>query len=101
MVVLTADPRSSEQARATFGASEQIELRVGVGHAAAVDDSFEVEGATVVVIDLDASLAEEMQALRAPDGAHRRLAAGRRRHPGLRRERGARAWCRCGSPTSW
>src|SRR6266849_1593361 len=63
VVVLTADAAFEEQARLTFGASEQIELRVVSGSLAAIDEGFEVEGATVVVIDLNASQPEEMQAL--------------------------------------
>src|SRR6266545_5423302 len=63
VVVLTADAGFEEQARLTFGASEQIELRVVAGSLAAVDGDFDVEGATVAVIDLNASQPEEMQAL--------------------------------------
>src|SRR6266511_3257524 len=63
VVVLTADAAFEEQARLTFGASEQIELRVVSGSLAAIDEGFEVEGATVAVIDLNASQPEEMQAL--------------------------------------
>jgi pilus assembly protein CpaE len=63
VVVLTADTGFEEQARLTFGASEQIELRVVVGSLSAVGGSFAVEGATVVVIDLNAGQQEEMQAL--------------------------------------
>ncbi len=63
VVVLTTDTGFEEQARLTFGASEQIELRVVSGSLAAIDEGFEVEGATVVVIDLNASQPEEMQAL--------------------------------------
>ncbi len=63
VVVLTADAAFEEQARATFGASAQIELRVVSGTLAAIDEGFELEGATVVVIDLDAGQPDEMQAL--------------------------------------
>src|SRR5262249_19658937 len=61
--VLTADPGFHEQARATFGASDQIGLRVVSGMLSAVAGNFNVEGATVVVVDLDAGRVEEMQAL--------------------------------------
>src|SRR5215813_5662917 len=63
VVVLTADPGFHEQARATFGASDQIGLRVVSGMLSAVAGNFNVEGATVVVVDLDAGRVEEMQAL--------------------------------------
>ena len=63
VVVLTADAGFEEQARSTFGASEQIELRVVTGSLAAIDDGFELDGATVAVVDLDAGQQAEMQAL--------------------------------------
>jgi pilus assembly protein CpaE len=63
VVVLTADPGFAEQVRSTFGASDQIALRVVSGTLSAVAGSFNVEGATVVVVDLDAGRVEEMQAL--------------------------------------
>jgi pilus assembly protein CpaE len=63
VVVLTADSAFEEQARTTFGASDQIMLRVVSGTLAAIDSEFDVEGATVVVIDLDASQPEQMHAL--------------------------------------
>ena len=63
VVVLTADAGFAEQARQTFGASDQIELRVVSGLLAAIDGSFEVVGATVAVVDLDGSQPGEMQAL--------------------------------------
>src|SRR5947209_9762416 len=63
VVVLTADKDFEAQARQTFGASDQIGLRVASGTLSAVDANFEVAGATVAVVDLDAGRAEEMQAL--------------------------------------
>jgi pilus assembly protein CpaE len=63
VVVLTADSAFEEQARVTFGASDQIALRIVSGTLAAIDSEFDVEGATVVVIDLDAGQLDEMQAL--------------------------------------
>jgi pilus assembly protein CpaE len=63
VVVLTADSAFEEQARTTFGASDQIALRIVSGTLAAIDSEFDVEGATVVVIDLDAGQLDEMQAL--------------------------------------
>jgi pilus assembly protein CpaE len=63
VVVLTADATFGEQARLTFGASEQIALRVISGSLAAVEAEFDAADATVVVIDLDAVNPTEMQAL--------------------------------------
>jgi len=63
VVVLTADSAFEEQARATFGASDQIVLRVVSGTLAAIDGDFDVEGAIVAVIDLDVGQQEQMQAL--------------------------------------
>jgi pilus assembly protein CpaE len=63
VVVLTANADFEEQARATFGASEQIALQIVSSALTTVGDKFQVEGATVVVIDLDAGRHEEMQAL--------------------------------------
>src|SRR5438105_8070052 len=62
VVVLTADPGFEEQARQTFGASDQIALKLVSGTLAAVDN-FDPEDATVAVVDLNAALGEEMQAL--------------------------------------
>jgi pilus assembly protein CpaE len=63
VVVLTADPGFEEQARLTFGASEQISLTVVSGRLSELEGKFEIEGATVAVIDLDATQDEEMPAL--------------------------------------
>ena len=63
VVVLTADAAFEEQARATFGASDQIALRTVAGTLAGAGDDLDVAGATVAVIDLDAGLGDEMQAL--------------------------------------
>jgi pilus assembly protein CpaE len=63
VLVLTADSAFEEQARATFGASDQIVLRVVSGTLAAIDGDFDMAGATVAVIDLDAGQQEQMQAL--------------------------------------
>jgi pilus assembly protein CpaE len=63
VVVLTADPGFAQQAQVTFGASEQIVLRVVSGALTAVAGDLNLEGATVVVIDLDAGRHEEMLAL--------------------------------------
>ena len=62
VAVLTADSAFEQALRTTFGASGQIDLRVASGSISTVDE-FRTDGATVVIIDLDASRSEEMQAL--------------------------------------
>jgi pilus assembly protein CpaE len=63
VVVLTADVDFEESARSTFNASSQIDLHVVTGTLATAAETLDVQGATVVVLDLDASREEEMQAL--------------------------------------
>ncbi len=63
VVVLTGDSEFESSVRNTFSASPQIELRVISGSVAAGGDKFDIEGVTVIVIDLDATREEEMQAL--------------------------------------
>lgn len=63
IAMLTADAVFEQAARATFGASPQIDLRVISGTLATAGDVFNADGATVVVIDLDASREEEFQSL--------------------------------------
>jgi pilus assembly protein CpaE len=63
VIVLTADSGLEEQARLTFGASEQISLSLVSGMLSDLEGKFEIEGATVAVIDLDAAQQDEMQAL--------------------------------------
>jgi pilus assembly protein CpaE len=63
VVVLTADAGFEEEARATFNAGAQIDLRVVKGTLPEVAENFDIEGATVVVIDLDTAREDEMQAL--------------------------------------
>jgi pilus assembly protein CpaE len=62
VAVLTADPAFEQTVRSTFGASGAIELRVIAG---TVSDIAELgtEGVTVIIIDLDASKNEHLQAL--------------------------------------
>jgi pilus assembly protein CpaE len=64
VVILTPDAGLEESARATFAASAQIDLHVVRGALPVSAEKLDVQGATVVVIDLDASREEEMQALR-------------------------------------
>jgi pilus assembly protein CpaE len=65
VVVVTADSGFEALVRSTFGASEQIALRVITGTLAAVEGDIEAEAATatVAVIDLDAAPTDDMQAL--------------------------------------
>ena len=95
-------PSSMQSVRTTFSAAAQIDLRIVAGTVTSHEDMrSSVDDATVVVVDLDAGRDARDGGVAAPDGAHRRLAAGRRRHrsPSTRRWRASS--CRCGSPTSW
>ncbi len=62
VVVLTADDGFEQSVRATFGASAQIDLEVVKGGLSG-RDSIDVDGATVVVADLDAGDEAELEAL--------------------------------------
>src|ERR1700719_4172417 len=63
VVVLTADPAFEDSVRSTFSASPQIELDVIAGTLASGADGIALEGATVVVVDIDAGDAAELLAL--------------------------------------
>ncbi len=63
VVVLTADAEFDRSARATFGASSAIELVIIPGRTTDHGDTLNVDGATVVVVDVDAGHNDEMQAL--------------------------------------
>jgi pilus assembly protein CpaE len=65
VVILTADAGFEESASATFNASAQIDLHVVRGSLREVAEKLDIEGATVVLIDLDAAREDEMQALQA------------------------------------
>jgi pilus assembly protein CpaE len=62
VVVLTADEGFEQAVRATFGTSAQIDLEVVKGKLAGRED-IGVDGATVVIADLDAGDEAELQAL--------------------------------------
>jgi pilus assembly protein CpaE len=63
VVVITADAEFEQSVRTTFGTSAQIELRLVAGTVGAVADSVDLADATVVVVDLDGAVEEEMRAL--------------------------------------
>jgi pilus assembly protein CpaE len=63
VVVLTADEGFEDSVRATFGTSPQIGLDVIKGKLSAGADDLVLEGATVVVADVDAGDEAELQAL--------------------------------------
>jgi pilus assembly protein CpaE len=63
VVVLTADAAFEGEVRATFGASQQIALTVVSGTIDGAGDDLSLADATVAVIDLDAAMPGEMQAL--------------------------------------
>jgi len=65
VVVLTPDAGFEESTRATFTASAQIDLQVISGSLPVAAENLDVQGATVVVVDLDASREEEMHAMQA------------------------------------
>jgi pilus assembly protein CpaE len=63
IVVLTADAEFDRSVRSTFGSSKAIDLVVLSGPISAQSNAFDVEDATVVVIDVDAGHEAELQAL--------------------------------------
>ena len=63
VVVLTADPAFEDSVRSTFSASPQIALDVIAGTLADGADAIALDGATVVVADIDAGNAAELLAL--------------------------------------
>lgn len=63
VVVLTDDAQFEQQVRQIFASSPQIGLEVMRGTVAGAGDRIDPEDATVIVIDLDASRDDEMQAL--------------------------------------
>lgn len=63
VVLLTADAQFEQQVRQIFVSSPQIGLEVTSATVAAAGDQVDPGTATVIVVDLDASRADEMQAL--------------------------------------
>jgi pilus assembly protein CpaE len=63
VVLLSADADLEQSVRATFGASQQIELHVIAETITAAADKINPEGMTVILVDLDAGRDEDMAAL--------------------------------------
>lgn len=63
VVIVTADEDFERAARETFGASSAIDLAVVSGRLAERADSLPLDGANIVVVDFDASQADEMAAM--------------------------------------
>src|SRR5262249_56740071 len=64
VVVLTADSAFEQSVQTTFSTSPQIDLTVIQGALAGNETRLDAEPATVVVIDIDAGQAVELEALR-------------------------------------
>lgn len=63
VVIATPDADFGAMARATFGASNAIDLAIETGPLSSLADTIDIEGATVVVVDLDIGRADELAAL--------------------------------------
>ena len=63
VVILTADPAFEKSARAIFGVSSAIDLVIEQGSISGQGDTLSVEGASVVLVDLDAGNDAKMAAL--------------------------------------
>ena len=84
VVVLTADAAFRGMRSRHFRRQRANRPRRRQGHGCRISDQIDVDGATVVVADLDAGDEAELQALERLMTAHRQLAAGRRRHAKFR-----------------
>src|SRR5215207_4994775 len=100
VVVLTADAHFEQLVHQTFSVSPQVELSLHLATVAGAGDRIDLDGATVIVIDLDATRDDEMQALE-------RLTIRTGGWPPVVvvtqdfDANVARRCCRCGSPTFW
>jgi pilus assembly protein CpaE len=63
VVALTADAQFEQQLRQTFSTSPQIDFDLRAESVAAAGDRIDPDGATVIVVDLDTTRADEMLAL--------------------------------------
>jgi pilus assembly protein CpaE len=65
VVVITPDPAFEAHARATFAASANIELVLFSSALPAIKDTLDFQGATVIIVDIDAQQDEDMAALQS------------------------------------
>ncbi len=63
VVLLTVDSELEQSVRATFSASQQIELQVVASTIAAAADKIDPQSATVILVDLDVTSPDDMAAL--------------------------------------
>jgi len=63
IVAITADGEFERMLRATFGRNAQIDLAVITGAVGGTEEKLPVEGATVLLVDLDATRSDEIAAL--------------------------------------
>jgi pilus assembly protein CpaE len=63
IVAITADAEFERLLRATFGRNAQIDLAVVAGAVGGTEEKLPVEGATVLLVDLDATRSDEIAAL--------------------------------------
>ena len=63
IAVLTSDPEFEQSVRSVFGGNAQIDLTLVSGSLAGHEDALNFEGARVVVLDIDASIDAEVNAL--------------------------------------
>jgi pilus assembly protein CpaE len=63
IALLTADHALEQAVGAAFGTSSPVDLRVTSGAIAAAGDTLDIDGVTVIVIDLDATREDEIQGL--------------------------------------
>jgi pilus assembly protein CpaE len=63
IVAITADAEFERMLRATFGRNAQIDLAVIAGAVGGTEERLPVEGATVLLVDLDATRSDEIAAL--------------------------------------
>lgn len=68
VVVATPDADFGAMVRTTFGASNAIDLSIETGNLSALADTLNIDGATVVVVDLDIGRADELAALQRLTG---------------------------------
>src|ERR1700694_1749886 len=63
IVAITSDAEFEQLLRATFARNAQIDLAVVAGAVGGTEEKLPVDGATVLLVDLDATRADEREAL--------------------------------------